>query len=313
MKIAIIGAGAMGCRFGAALTEAGATVTLCDVWQEHVDAINKTGLQITRQGVSSYVKIPATTDARSIGSVDVVFIFTKAIHTESALEQALQIMSDTTPIVTLQNGLGSISVIERYVGARRIIAGITNYQSDLAAPGSIDLGADKSGFYAKFKALDRACESAAHELCRLFKSAGMNCEISDDIMKEIWEKLAFNNAMNLITALTKQRDGVLCQSPYGFELSELIAREVCTVAAAEGVRADYDSVIRVFERVRESSVHITSMLQDVLQSKPTEVDAICGAVIEKAAKHGIDTPYLRAVFNMVKVLEANYDNQVLHL
>jgi len=313
MKIAVIGAGAMGCRFGLALMDAGAEVVLCDVWQEHIDAINKNGLRVLRQDVSSYVKIPATTDIKSIGTVDVVLIFTKAIHTEAAMKQALEIMSSTTPIVTLQNGLGSISVIEHYVGTERIIAGITNYQSDLLEPGAIDLGADKPGFYTKFKALGSACEGISRELYRLLKSAGMNCEISDDIMKEIWEKLAFNNAMNLITSLTKQRDGYVCKSPYGFELSELIAREVCDVALAEGVNVDYNSVVRVFERVRESSVHITSMLQDVLQTKPTEVDAICGAVIEKAAKHGINTPHLKTVFNLIKVVEANYEHQVLHL
>jgi len=313
MKIAIIGAGAMGCRFGAALVESGAEVILCDVWKEHVDAINRGGLRILSKGVSRYVKIPATADIKSIGKADIVIIFTKAIHTEAAMKQALEIMDSETPVVTLQNGLGSISVIEKYVGTERIIAGITNYQSDLLEPGAIDLGADKPGFYTKFKALGSACENTSQKLYDLFKSAGMNCEISDDIMKEIWEKLAFNNAMNLITALTKQRDGYVCKSPYGFNLSKLIAKEVCDVAAAEGVNADYDSVIGVFERVRDSSVHITSMLQDVLQTKPTEVDAICGAVIEKAAKHGIDTPHLKTVYSLIKVLEENYEHQVLHL
>jgi len=316
MKIAIVGAGAMGCLFGLALREAGAEVVLCDVWQEHVDAINKNGLHMVRQGFSEYIKIPAVTDVRTIGEPDVVIIFTKSIHTEAAVKQALEIMGPKTPVATFQNGLGNIAVIERYVGAGRVIAGITNWPSELFEPGAIRVegtGFIKLGFAAGAEAADETVEVGS-ELCRLLND--MNCEMSDDIMKEVWEKLAFNNAMNLITSLTKQRDGDMSGSPYGFELCTLVAREVCDVAAAEGVGADYDAVLRTIERVADPTGpinHITSMLQDVLKMKQTEVDAICGAVIQKASIHGINTPHLKTLFNMIKVVEENYETQVLSL
>jgi len=311
MKIAVIGAGAMGCLFGLALKEAGAEVVLCDVWREHVDAINKNGLHAVRQGVSEYIKIPAVTDIKAVGTPDVVIIFTKSIHTESAVKEAFEIMGPETPVATFQNGLGNIAVIERYVGTGRIIAGITNWPSELFEPGAIRV--EGTGFIKLGLAAVTGAE-VSRELCRLLKT--VNCEISDDIMKEIWEKLAFNNAMNLITSLTKQRDGDMSGSPYGFELCTLVAREVCDVAEAEGVNADYNSVLRTIERVADPLGpinHITSMLQDVLRMKPTEVDAICGAVIQKAAKHGINTPHLKTLFNMVKVVEENYKTQVLRL
>ena len=311
MKIAVIGAGAMGCLFGLALKEAGAEVVLCDVWREHVDAINKNGLHAVRQGVSEYIKIPAVTDIKAVGTPDVVIIFTKSIHTESAVKEAFEIMGPETPVATFQNGLGNIAVIERYVGTGRIIAGITNWPSELFEPGAIRV--ENTGFIKLGVAAGAGAE-ISRELCRLLEA--MNCEISDDIMKEIWEKLAFNNAMNLITSLTKQRDGDMSGSPYGFELCTLVAREVCDVAEAEGVNADYNSVMRAIKRVadpRGPVNHITSMLQDVLRMKPTEVDAICGAVIQKAAVHGISTPHLKTLFNMVKVVEENYKTQVLRL
>jgi len=311
MKIVIIGAGAMGCRFGLALKSAGADVILFDVWQEHVDAINK-GLKVIRNGKEELVNIPATSDIKSVGAVDLVMIFTKAMHTESALKTSLEIMGADTPVVTLQNGLGSLSIIERYVGKERTIAGITNYQSDLVGPGIISFGEDRPVFYAKLKALDVKSASAASELCELLRSAGMNCEISDDILKQIWEKLAFNNAMNMITALIKQRDGVVCKSQFGFELSAQIAREVTAVGVAEGVNIDYDSVVATFGNIKEST-HIPSMLQDVVLQRPTEVDAICGAVIEKAGTYGIETPTLKAMYSLIKMLEDNYETQVTQL
>jgi len=312
MKIAMIGAGAMGCRFGLALIESGAEVVLCDIWKEHVDAINKNGLCVVRQGREEHIKIQATTEIKSVGKPDAIIIFTKSQHTEAALKQALEIMDSNTPVATLQNGLGGLSVIEDYVGKERTIAGITNYQSDLLAPGKISLGEEKPIFYARLKALGEGCKDICDEICDLLKTAGMNCEISDDIMKEIWEKLAFNNAMNLTTALIRLRDGYVLQSQHGFELSSKIAREVCDVGLAEGIDVDYDSVLRTFEKIKES-MHITSMLQDVLQMRQTEIDAICGAVVKKAFKHGITTPYLHTLYSLIKVMEANYDNQISQL
>ena len=310
MKIAIIGSGAMGCRFGVALAQSGAQVFLYDVWQEHVDKINEFGLKVQNLDSTQYIKIPATTNIKSIGKVDAIVIFTKSMHTESAIVQAQEIMGDNTPVLTFQNGLGNISVLERYVGRGRVVAGITNYPTDLLEPGVVRT--DGTG-YTRLMALGESGKAACVEVCALLMDAGMNCEISGDIMKEIWEKLAFNNAMNAITALTRQRVGHMGGSPWGFELCCLIAREVCDVAAAEGVEADYDTVVATFRKVldpNESGNHLTSMLQDVLKKKQTEIDSICGAVMEKAALHGIKTPHLKTVFNLIHVIDENYGTLV---
>ena len=310
MKIAIIGSGAMGCRFGVALASSGAEVVLYDVWKEHVDAINENGLKVENLGTTAFVKIPATTDIASIGFVDAIIIFTKSMHTEAAITAAQEIMRPYTPVITFQNGLGNIGVLESFVGRERVVAGITNYPTDLLEPGAVRV--DGTG-YTKLMALGTPGVAASAEVCRLLKANGMNCEISDDIMKEIWEKLAFNNAMNAITALTRQRVGHMGGSPYGFELCCLIAREVCDVAAAEGVKADYETVVTTFKKVldpNESGNHLTSMLQDVLKKKQTEIDSISGAVQEKAALHGIATPHLKTLYNLIKVIDENYETMV---
>jgi len=144
-------------------------------------------------------------------------------------------------------------------------------------------------------------------------AAGVDCTISTDIMKDIWEKLAFNNVTNCITAISRLRVGPMFTSSYGYTLAELIVREVVGVAAAEGVAADYDAVMDTMTELfvpDKDWNHITSMLADVLAERRTEIDSIVGTVILKGKKHGIPTPTLLANYNYVKLIEENYDIRV---
>ena len=158
-------------------------------------------------------------------------------------------------------------------------------------------------------ALGKAGEDTAGKVDALLKKAGLNCELSDNVMKEIWEKLAFNCAMNTITSVTRQRVREMGGSPYGFELCRLIAEEVSKVSAAEGVVIDLEHVIATFQKVidpKKSGGHITSMLQDVLAGRQTEVDSICGSVVQRAKAAGIATPHLKTMYNLIKIVEENY-------
>ena len=133
-------------------------------------------------------------------------------------------------------------------------------------------------------------------------------------MKEIWEKVAFNCAMNTITSLTGQRVREMGGSPYGFELCKLIAEEVYKVSVAEGVAIDLEHVIATFQKVLDPSKsggHITSMLQDVLAKRQTEVDSICGKVVQRGEAAGIATPHLKTVYNLIKILQENYATRLV--
>ena len=135
MKVAVVGAGAMGSLFGAMLAEAGNEVWLHDVWHEHVQAINQNGLQIEREGKTRTVKIKATTDPQQIGRAELVIIFVKSSRTNLAAQTAQAIAGSDGSVMTLQNGMGNADVIAEFIEAERIVAGTTSPWGHLARSG----------------------------------------------------------------------------------------------------------------------------------------------------------------------------------
>lgn len=300
----------MGCRFGVFFHKGGAEVTLCDTWKEHIAAINATGLIVRDGEATETVRLAATADVKEAGIPDLIMIFTKSAQTEEAVREALAAIPGDVPVMTAQNGLGNIDVIERYAGRDMMIAGVTKTATSLAGPGEIR--AEGYGFL-EMKALGAGAEKISLEVRDILAAGGMEVVIADDIMQSIWSKLVFNNAMNGITALTRLRVGPVGNSPYGLELAEMIVEEAVSVAAAEGVMIDSASVmgtIRRLSRPEEDGAHITSMLADILGERQTEIDSICGIVIRKGAAHGIDTPCLKTIYNLIRLTEETYAERV---
>jgi 2-dehydropantoate 2-reductase len=141
----------------------------------------------------------------------------------------------------------------------------------------------------------------------LMHSAGLNCSLSEDVFQEIWEKVAFNNALSTVTAVTKLTVGGIGHFPEGRELSFNIAEEVLHVAEAEGIKVSKERVFGAIESVfTRNSSHLSSMLQDVLACRRTEIDSITGSVIQKAEKHGIRVETVKALYQLVRVIEQSY-------
>lgn len=137
MKIAIVGAGAMGSLFGALLREAGADVCLLDIWQAHVDAITEHGLTVESEGQKRTVQLAAYTRAEEIGQADLVIIFVKSTVTGAAAEVSAKLVRKTGWVLTLQNGLGNAEIIDRHIEADHILAGTTAQGATLLGPGTI--------------------------------------------------------------------------------------------------------------------------------------------------------------------------------
>ena len=312
MIIAMIGAGAMGCRFGTAFADAGEDVWLYDVWIEHIQSIKENGLIIEDgMGGERTLSFHAASEITEIPVADVVVIFTKSIYTKSAITGALPIIGDHTVILTLQNGLGNIEDIREVTEGKPVIAGVTNYASDLLEPGRVEL---KGSGLTKMMALDKGAEKRAEQLVGMLCSAGHHAEISGDVMIDIWEKVAFNAALNTTTAITGLTVGGMGKLPESRELLFCIASEIVSVARAEGVEADECHVHSMIENVfdpKMSGDHKTSMLQDRLLKRKTEIDAVCGRAIELGKKHGVDVMRLECIYALVKTIENNYEDSCL--
>ena len=308
MYIVVVGAGAMGSLFGGLLKEAGHDVVLVDVWQQHIDAINAHGLRIDVGDTVKTIGIPARRAEEVTKPAELIILFTKTTHAEKALADAKGLIGGNTYILTLQNGLGNVERIAKYVPIERIIVGVTNVPSGLIGPGHVcRKGEGKTAILSA----DGKIRPELETIQKYLKDAGLHGEISQDLFKAVWEKVAFNAAMNSLGAVTRLTDGVRGIVPEARTLAMSIVREVVAVANRKGIPAEADAVIASMENAFEHHFnHLPSMLQDVLAKRLTEVEAINGAVVKEAALLGMSAPVTESLYLLVRVIEQTYEQQI---
>jgi 2-dehydropantoate 2-reductase len=301
MKIGVIGAGAMGSLFGGSLALAGHDVTLIDVNADHISAINENGLTI--EGTSGVdCARPKAGRPEDFGQTqDFVIIFTKGAHTEDALVSALHLVDERTWVLTAQNGLGNANSIARHVPLDRIAIGTTSYAAVLRGPGRLQL---QAGGDLRIWAANGSRAPAVERLAEAISAAGLDCKADPRVEGAIWEKIAFNAAINSLSAVTKYRVGELGDLPAGRTLAELVAKEVAEVARSRSVEFDLSRVHRLldvaFTHHRE---HQPSMLCDVLAGRETEIENINGAVVAEAHRLGLQAPVTEALLLLVRLIE----------
>ncbi|NLL57860.1 MAG: 2-dehydropantoate 2-reductase, partial [Firmicutes bacterium] len=239
MDILVVGAGAMGSLYGGRLRESGYNVVLVDIWSQHIEAINANGLKIEGETGVQVISIPARFAHEVQEKADLLIVFTKTFHTEKALESVLHVLHDNTVTMTLQNGLGNIELLEKYFPRERIIVGTTNFPSDLVGPGYVrSLGAGETVIMQ----LDNCGINRVEAVNKILNDAGFNCKVTDNIYPFIWEKVAFNAAMNSLTAVTGLTVGQLGLSADGRNLAFQVADEVLNVAKSKGIVVNKEKV-----------------------------------------------------------------------
>jgi 2-dehydropantoate 2-reductase len=315
MKITITGSGAMGCRFGAALFEAGHRVLLLDGWREHVDAINAGGLRVSDERGDRTVPVPAAGSPRPGGPADLVpadlvIVFAKATQTASAAAAAAGAIGPGTLLLTLQNGLGNIEVLGEYAPAGRLFAGTTTLGTELLGPGHIRaLGSGET----VLGALQPGPSEDAERIGLTLASARIPARVTDDAFGAIWAKVAFNCVMNTLCAIASIPVSAL-GGYAGFDALALsILGEVAAVAAADGVAVDTAEALRLMKAQFDpaaSGDHLASTLQDLMNGRPTEIAHLNGAVASRAAKHGIAAPANELITQLVQLLEATWPRRV---
>lgn len=309
MKIAVIGAGAMGSLFGGVLSENDNEVTLIDVSKVHIEAINTNGLYLDTEEGARFIKVLARYANEINEKPDLIIIFTKTIYSKSALDSAKHLIGENTHIMTLQNGLGNAELLEQYVPKNRIIVGMTNFPSDLVGPGKVS--SHGKGIVVAMSA-DKQDHKFLKEVEKTFNNAGLNCEITPKAFIHIWEKVAFNAAINTLTAVTRLRIGDVASTEQGYALAFEIAKEVISVANKTGIKAEIEVVNTNLEMAFEHHKdHMPSMMQDMLAKRQTEIESINGAVINKAEAVGVDVPVTRVMYSLIKLIQQKYEEQIL--
>jgi len=301
MKVAIMGSGAMGSLFGGLLAEAGENVILIDVWKEHVDAINRSGLKIRGVDGDRVVEVKATTQPSEAGLVDLILIFVKSYDTRKAAIDALPMVSSNTVFLTLQNGLGNYEQIAEVVGSERVIAGTTAQGSTLIAPGEIYHAGSGITIIGEISGV---VTTRVKRISEIFNRAGIKTEVSGNIQGVIWDKLIINVGINAITALTRMRNCELLEVPEVKEVARKAVMEAVKVAQKAGIKLEVKNPVEeVFRVARLTAKNKSSMLQDVERKRKTEIDAINGAIVILGKKYGVKTPVNETLTALIKGLE----------
>jgi 2-dehydropantoate 2-reductase len=327
MKICIVGAGAIGGYIGVKLALAGEQVTLI-VRGAHLQAIQQQGLRLQMgNGTEDWVKdVVATQDIRAAGPQDVVIITLKAQSVLGVAPALPALYGPETMVITAQNGIpwwyfrklaspygdyriqsvDPDGVIEANIPVERVIGCVVYPAAELVAPGIVQ---HIEGDRFSLGELDGAKTERIQHLSQMFRSAGLKAPVRQQIRNELWVKLWGNLAFNPISALTRATLEQICQYPLTRELSRNMMLEAQAIAEKLGVEFGVSLEQRI-EGAEKVGAHKTSMLQDIETGRPTEVDAIVGAVAELGRLTQTPTPSIDAIYASVKLLEQSVSGKI---
>lgn len=317
MKIAVIGAGAMGSMLGVIMKNGGADVTLSVRRKELADVMKDQGLTLKMyedpDAQSEPVQMNAVTDLNGLPEMDAVLVMVKGPDTKSAMEGAMCIIGENTKVITFQNGIGNTDIIKEFVSEDRIYYGCLNISSSLDKEGNITGGlfGDNNIFIGSLIKGEEQ-KKFGDEFCSIFNNAGVSASYTDDIEKEVWYKLILNVAVNATCGLIRLRGGEASEDQQFMLLAVDMVKEAVAVANAHGVDIDFGYFMtRIMPVAKKTSgKHYPSMAHDMLIKKAkTEIDFINGAVERLGAEVNVPTPVNTTISRLVRVIENNYKRQ----
>lgn len=301
MKIAIVGAGAMGGLFGARLVLAGQEVSFVEASGHAIEVISCHGLRLETPDAQTTVQVPIARAEQFSGFFDLLVIFTKGFHTAAAIDSVRHLVGPDTWALSVQNGLGNADLIAEVIPTERVIVGMTNLPADLVAPGVVH---SQGEGHINLWSFDGEDASRVHEVAAVLSQAGLPCTADPQVQVAIWEKVAFNAALNSVCAVTRQTVGAVGDCAHGRQVLSAIIEETLAVARAAGIAVDRQRVeVAMDYAVDNHRQHKPSMLQDLEAGQKTEIDFINGAVVAHGKRVGVPTPVSQALYDLIKISE----------
>lgn len=299
MNFVVIGAGGVGCLYGAKLANAGEDVTLLDVRSNHIQKIASDGLYIDGE-TGPYTVHPTArmaTDEADGALADVALICVNGYSTTDAARCAQQWLKPDGYAVTLQNGQGNVETLQAILGDDRVLGGITLHSASAHDLGCVShTGKGKS----PIGELDGSTSPRIKMLAEVFERAELDPVIEPDINATIWGKFVHNCALNGICALTDLRPGYIRHVPELDEFQTMLIEEAMALVAAEGVVLPDPNPLPAIKKFCAEKFHQPSMMQHIAKGLETEIDSLNGYLVAASAKHGLDAPYNDALTRLVK-------------
>lgn len=295
MKIAVMGAGALGCYFGGRVQAARGDVAYV-ARGAHLDALRRNGLKVTSPlGDFALETVRATDDPADIGPVDLVIFLVKLYDTEFAARAMSPLLGPETAVVSFQNGVDAWEKIGAVVGAERVIGGTAVIPADIRAPGVIS----HNGPFAKltFGEFDKRDSRRCRDLLGVFQSAGVDAVIAPDIGVALWHKFIVLSALSAVTALTRLPIGKVRSDPESWPVFEAAVGETFAVGRKACPDLDADAGDQALEQAKGLPDGMrASMLDDLERGKRLELGHLSGAVMRLGARHGVPTPTHTTVY-----------------
>jgi 2-dehydropantoate 2-reductase len=294
MKIAVMGAGAVGCYYGFNLARAGHDVVLIGRPQ-HVEAIERHGLRLETQAFDEYVRVSASTEASAARGAQLVLFCVKSIDTESGAAAIKPYLAPDALVLSMQNGVDNADRL-RALLPQEVLAVAVYVGTEMAGPGHVKHHGRGDLVIEQSKASDN--------VARIFIAAGVPADISANVRGALWAKLILNCAYNALSAITQLPYGQLVKGEGVTAVMRDLVDECLAVAKAEGVRipGDVDAAVR---KIAETAAgQYSSTAQDLARGKRSEIDYLNGLIVRRGAALGIATPANRLLHVIVKLIES---------
>ncbi|WP_050466237.1 ketopantoate reductase family protein [Herbaspirillum chlorophenolicum] len=293
MKVAVMGAGAVGCYYGGMLARAGHEVVLVGRAQ-HVDAFNKVGLRLQAQGFDETISVKAGTDAAIAAGADLVLFCVKSTDTETAGAQLRQHLRSDTLVLTLQNGTDNADRL-RSVIPQPVAAAVVYVATEMAGPGHVK-------HHGRGELVIEP-SARSEDVAQALVAAGVPTEISGNVRGALWVKLILNCAYNALSAITQLPYGKIVQGQGVADVIRNLVTECRAVASVEGVTlpGDVDAAVRLIAETMPTQYSSTA--QDLARGKASEIDHLNGFIVRRGQALGIATPVNLTMHTLVKLVE----------
>lgn len=306
MKIAVIGPGALGCLLAASMScRSGHEVWLLDHDEVRAAKIGS-HVFLEEDGKTFSCPVKVTCNTSEIGKTHLIFLCVKSRDVQRTLQDAASLFSESSLLVTFQNGIGHLEVLEEIAGHGAVALGVTSHGATLAEPGHVKhagKGPTRIGFPGSYAASDASKLAAAGIL--LTKS-GIETDPVPNIIAYVWNKLLVNVGINALTAIYDCLNGQLLENEDARNRLGRAVEEAAMVARAKGIEIGPDPLQTAIAVCKATGNNISSMLQDVRKKRSSEIDAINGAIVEEAQVLGVPVPENEKLVREIKEIEKKY-------
>ena len=306
MKIVIVGGGAIGRLFGSFLAKGGNEISLIDVDQEVVGAMQSGGIGVMAHGEDdpdavTLVPVTAMSDGTEITTCDLVLLMVKSFSTRLATQGIAHLISPTCPLLVVQTGLGNVEIIRHIVPIEHVLVGFTFMSGTSLGAATVRHGGTGKTYIGE---LNGELTPRLEKISRVFNDCGIKTQMAKRVIGRLWCKVIIYSAINPLSALLKVPNGCLTTRMESITLMKRLLDEGHRVAEACGIDLVYTDLYELlFDACQRSSNNLSSMLQDILNERPTEIDAQNGAICRYAEEHGLAVPTHQTIVELIKLLE----------